>query len=52
MGKKIKIMIIEDHPEYREIVGMTLGRESDLEIVSEFGTAERAFGALTQCEFL
>jgi DNA-binding NarL/FixJ family response regulator len=42
MGKKIKIMIIEDHPEYREIVGMTLGREGDLEIVSEFGTAERA----------
>ena len=35
-------MIIEDHPEYREIVGMTLSREKDMELVSEFGTAERA----------
>jgi DNA-binding NarL/FixJ family response regulator len=42
MSKKIQIMIIEDHPEYREIVGMTLARENDLELVSEYGTAERA----------
>ena len=42
MSDKIKIMIIEDHPEYREIVGMTLARESDMELVSEYGTAERA----------
>ena len=42
MENKIKIMIIEDHPEYREIVGMTLSRESDMELVSEYGTAERA----------
>ena len=42
MSKTIKIMIIEDHPEYREIVGMTLAREKDMALVSGYGTAERA----------
>ncbi len=35
-------MLVEDHPEYREIVELALGRESDMELTSQFGTAERA----------
>lgn len=42
MTHKIRIMLVEDHPEYREIVGLALGREPDLELTSQFGTAERA----------
>ncbi len=35
-------MMVEDHPEYREIVALSLGKEKDMEVVSQFGTAERA----------
>ena len=34
--------MVEDHPEYREIVELALGKESDMELISQFGTAERA----------
>lgn len=42
MENQISIVIIEDHPEYREIVGFALRKEPDLKLVKEFGTAERA----------
>lgn len=42
MTRKIRIMMVEDHPEYREIVGLALGKEPDMELVSQFGTSERA----------
>jgi DNA-binding NarL/FixJ family response regulator len=35
-------MLVEDHPEYREVVELALELESDLEMIGEFGTAERA----------
>jgi len=42
MNRKIRIMMVEDHPEYREIVELALGREPDMELTSQFGTTERA----------
>lgn len=35
-------MLIEDHPEYREILEFVLGKEKDMELVSQFGNAELA----------
>ena len=34
--------MVEDHPEYREIVELALSKEPDMELVSQFGTSERA----------
>ncbi|MFT6793006.1 MAG: two-component system nitrate/nitrite response regulator NarL [Rubritalea sp.] len=48
MNDKIKIMMVEDHPEYREIVDLTIGRQSDMELVSQFGTVERALRSLNE----
>ena len=42
MANQIQIVLIEDHPEYREIVGFALQKEPDMKLVNEFGTAERA----------
>jgi DNA-binding NarL/FixJ family response regulator len=50
MNRKIRIMIVEDHPEYREIVELALGRETDMELTSQFGTTERALRSLRDRE--
>ncbi|MEP4078329.1 response regulator [Haloferula sp.] len=42
MSNPIRVMLVEDHPEYREVVELALQLESDLEMIAEFGTAERA----------
>lgn len=42
MNHKIRIMMVEDHPEYREIVELALGKEPDMELTGQFGTSERA----------
>ena len=42
MNRKIRIMMVEDHPEYREIAELALSKEPDMELVSQFGTSERA----------
>jgi len=42
MKKNINIIIIEDHPEYREIVEMAISRQDDMTLTEQFGTAERA----------
>ena len=46
MRKKIQVMLIEDHPEYREVIDLTLKDESDMELASQFGSAERALRIL------
>lgn len=38
--------MVEDHPEYREIVEMAISRQNDMELVSQFGTTERALRSL------
>ena len=49
MKSNIRIMLIEDHPEYREVVEMALSKEPDMELISQFGTAERALRSMQNC---
>ena len=50
MDRKIRIMMIEDHPEYREIVELALSKEPDMQLTSQFGTTERALRSLRDRE--
>ena len=43
-------MMVEDHPEYREIVGLALSKEPDMELTSQYGTSERALRSLRDRE--
>jgi len=43
-------MMIEDHPEYREIVEMAISRQDDMTLGDQFGTAERAIQQLEDDE--
>lgn len=42
MGKRINVMIVEDHPEYREGIKLALESSPTINITGAFGTAERA----------
>ena len=46
MKRKIRIMLVEDHPEYREMLEMVLRREPDIELISQFGNSEQALRSL------
>jgi DNA-binding NarL/FixJ family response regulator len=46
MHKKIRILMIEDHPEFRETIAFVLNKSEDLELVSQFGNAELALRSL------
>lgn len=46
MNPKIRVTLVEDHPEYRDVVELALRKEEDIELISEFGTAERALRSL------
>ena len=46
MKNTIHIMLIEDHPEYRESIALALAKEPDIELSSQFGTAEQALRSL------
>jgi two-component system nitrate/nitrite response regulator NarL len=46
MKRKIRVMMIEDHPDYREGVSLALETETDIELLNTFGTAERALRSL------
>lgn len=43
----IQVMLVEDHPDYRDVVELALGRESDLQLIGKFGSAEIA---LQKCQ--
>jgi DNA-binding NarL/FixJ family response regulator len=42
MKNKIRVMLVEDHVGYREVITRALKRESGVELISQFGTAEIA----------
>ncbi len=46
MKRKIRVMMVEDHPDYREGIKVALETETDIELTSIFGTAERALRSL------
>lgn len=39
-------MLVEDHPDYREIIAFALGKEKDIELGNQFGTTEEALRSL------
>jgi len=43
-----RIMLVEDHAGYREVITRALKREADLELISQFGTAEAALDSLQE----
>lgn len=42
----IKVMLVEDNPEYRDVVSLALEDEDDIELSKEFGTAVAALRSL------
>ena len=46
MKKKIHLILVEDHPEYREVIEMTLAMEPDMKLTGAFGSAEGALHGL------
>ena len=46
METTIKVMMVEDHPEYRDVIELALKAESDIELTNQFGSAERALRML------
>ena len=39
-------MLVEDHPEYREVIDLALRDRSDMQLISQVGSAERALQIL------
>ena len=46
MPKKIAIMIVEDNATYRNVIKRSLNRDPEMELTSQFGTAEIALRSL------
>ena len=46
MTKNIRITLVEDNRDYRDIISLTLGAESDIELINQFGTSEAALREL------
>jgi two-component system nitrate/nitrite response regulator NarL len=42
MKNLIRVMLVEDHPEYRDTLVLALSDESGMEMAGQFGTSERA----------
>lgn len=48
MTDEIKIMLVEDQPEYRDAIKLAIDKTSDLHLASMCGTAEKALLSLTK----
>lgn len=46
MSNTIRVMLVEDNPRYREVVALALKLEPDIQLASQFGTAEIALRKL------
>ena len=46
MKRKIKVMLVEDNPEYRHVISFSLEDDDNLELISQFGAAEQALRSL------
>lgn len=41
-------MLVEDNAEYRDVINFAIGRETDMEMLGQFGTAEIAISSFTK----
>lgn len=48
MKDKIRIMLVEDHPAYREVIERAIKRDSKLDLISQFGTSEIALRSVQE----
>lgn len=42
MKSKIKIMLVEDNPEYRDVIEFAMEQDETMELAAQYGLAERA----------
>lgn len=50
VSKNIRVMLVEDNPEYREVIELALEDESGIELSSQYGTAVAALRSLYTTE--
>lgn len=48
MNSSIRVMLVEDNPQYREVIELALSEEPNMELVAQFGAAEVALHSLRQ----
>ena len=48
MKTKMRVMLVEDSPQYRAVVAMALKEEADIQLAGEFGTVEIALRSLRE----
>lgn len=46
MKSKIRVLLVEDNPRFREVIALALKQEPGIQLASEFGTAEIALRSL------
>ncbi len=46
MTQKIRVILVEDHTEYRDVVEIALSKTTDIEMIATFGAAEIAHRSL------
>ncbi|TWT87058.1 response regulator [Neorhodopirellula pilleata] len=46
MNKITKVMLVEDHPEYRDVIDLALKDQPDMQLISQVGSSERALQVL------
>ena len=49
-AKTIRVMLVEDNPDYRSVVELSLADEDDIELISQFGTSEIAIRSLSEAD--
>ena len=49
-SKTIRVMLVEDNPEYRSVVELALADEDDIDLISQFGTSEIAIRSLSEAD--
>jgi DNA-binding NarL/FixJ family response regulator len=49
--KQIRVMIVEDHPEFRDLMKILLARQSDIKLVAQAGSLAEARNHAVRLEF-
>ena len=49
--KQIRVMLVEDHPDFRDLMGVLLGSQSDIKLVAQAGSLAEARNHAVRIEF-